>query len=255
MLPRILFGHHPTQMPAIARYIDHGRFEASFAPFDAVDPQAFDLIVPLRLDQLPAARAASARLFDGRRRAVLPSAEQVARIDDKLAFNRWLIDAGFGDLVPRLLPDPPDRYPYLRKARHGTFGQGIRIVQGPESEDRPDPDSFCQEIVEGRYEYVLHLLRVDGRIRYRLCYRYDMVAPVSIRGHGQEAAATEPADPGPALAPCTAILDALDYEGTCCFNYKLVDGGMRVIELNPRFGGSLVGEVSAYVAAHLAALD
>jgi carbamoylphosphate synthase large subunit len=253
MLPQILFGHHSTQMPAIAQYIDQARFQASFAPFEAVDPGHFDLIVPLRLDQLPAARAAAARAPD-RRRAVLPSAELVDLIDDKLLFNRWLVDHGFGAHVPELLADPPQSFPYIRKARHGTFGQGIRIVRGPEDEDAPQEGTFVQRIAEGRYEYVLHLLRVDGRIHFQLCYRYDMVEPVSVRGQGQAAATTEPADPGPALAPCLAILDALDFEGTCCFNYKLVDGAMQLIELNPRFGGSLVGEVTAYVAAHLEAL-
>lgn len=252
MLPQILFGYHATQMPAIARYIDHDRFQASFAPFDAVDPARFDLIVPLRLDQLPAARAAAERA--GRRTAVLPSAELVELIDDKLVFNRWLIDKGFGAFVPELLPDPPATYPYIRKARHGTFGQGITIVRAPEDGDTPQLGTFVQRIAEGRHEYVLHLLRVSGRIHFQLAYRYDMVAPISIRGEGQGAATTEPADPGEALEPGIAILDALGYEGTCCFNYKLVRGRMQLIELNPRFGGSLVGEVTAYVAAHLAAL-
>jgi carbamoylphosphate synthase large subunit len=253
MPPQILFGYHSTQMPAIARFIDHGRFQPSFAPFEAVDASRFDLIVPLRLDQLPAARDAAARA-GGKRRAVLPSAELVALIDDKLLFNRWLIDKGFGAYVPELLPDPPTIWPYIRKARHGTFGQGIRIVRGPQDADAPDPGTFVQRIIEGRYEYVLHLLRVGGRVHFQLCYRYDMLEPVSVRGQGQEAAATEPADPGPALEPCLQILEALGFEGTCCFNYKLVDGAMQLIELNPRFGGSLVGEVTAYVAAHLAAI-
>lgn len=252
---RILFGNHITQQPAITRFIDWNRFEPSFAPFEAVDVRAFDLVVPLRLDQLPAARGALAGGHDGRRRAILPSAELVALIDDKLVFNQWLVANGFDAYVPALLPDPPEHYPYIRKARHGTFGQGIRIVRGPEDGDLPVPGTFVQRIAQGRYEYVLHLLRVDGAIRYQLCYRYDMVDPATVRGQEHAAATTEPADPGAALDPCVAILEALAFEGTCCFNYKLVDGTMQLIELNPRFGGSLVGEVSGYVAAHLAALE
>ncbi|MBB5709388.1 hypothetical protein [Sphingomonas xinjiangensis] len=240
-------------MPAIARFIDHHRFQVSFAPFEAVDPDHFDLIVPLRLDQMPSARAAVAR-SSGNRRAVLPSAEMVALVDDKLQFNLWLVEQGFGAFVPELLTDPPASYPYIRKARHGTFGQGIRIVRGPGDGDTPDSETFVQRVAEGRYEYVLHLLRIDGRIRFQLCYRYDMVETMSVRGQEQEARTTEPAEPGVALAPCLAILDALDFEGTCCFNYKVVDGTMQMIELNPRFGGSLVGAVTDYVAAHLDAL-
>src|SRR4051812_5472731 len=163
MRPQILFGYHSTQMPAIARYLDHARFQPSFAPFEAVDASRFDLIVPLRLDQLAAAREAAARA-GGKRRAVVPSAQVVQLIDDKLLFNRWLIDRGFGACVPELLPDPPETWPYIRKARHGTFGQGIRIVRGAEDGDTPEPGTFVQRIIEGRHEYVLHLLRVDGQV-------------------------------------------------------------------------------------------
>jgi carbamoylphosphate synthase large subunit len=67
--------------------------------------------------------------------------------------------------------------------------------------------------------------------------------------------ATVPADAAPALPACTAILEALGYEGTCCFNYKWEGEAIRILELNPRFGGSLVGEVNAYLDAHLEALD
>ena len=91
-------------------------------------------------------------------------------------------------------------------------------------------------------------------MRYSLCYRYDMGEPLSVRGRGAAPRLIEPADPAPAMGPCAAILDALAYEGTCCFNYKLEGGRPMLLELNPRFGGSLVGDVTGYLQAHLAAL-
>lgn len=249
--PRILFGDHRTQMPAIERLIDHERFDVAFAAFDDADFAPFDLVVPLRIDQIaPARDRANA---DGRRRAVLPAPELVEVCDDKLLFNGRLAELGFGDVLPALLPEPPDRYPYVRKARRGDFGQGVRVVRAP-GEDDFAPDSFAQEAVAGRYEYVLHLLRVDGRVRYHLCYRYDMGQPLSVRGEAASPKLIEPADPAPAMPTCLAVLDALGFEGTCCFNYKLEGGRLSVIELNPRFGGSLVGDVTNYAAAHLDAL-
>lgn len=252
VLPRILFGNHPTQMPGIARNLDHGRLEASFAPFDAVDLARFDLVVPMRVEQIDAARPAAA--LDPRR-AVLPSCELVALADDKLAFNRWLIERGFGAVVPELLGPKPDAYPYIRKTRSGDFGLGCRMIRAAGEDDgADDPAIFRQRAVEGRYEYVLHLLRIDGAIRFQVGYRYDMGQPLAVRGQADAAVSIVPADPQPALATCTGILDAMGYEGTCCFNYKLEDGALRILEMNPRFGGSLVGEVTAYVLAHLAAL-
>jgi len=245
-MQRILFGNHSTQMPAISRHIDHHRYEASFAPFDAVDLSRFDLVVPLRIEQIAPARGG---------RAVLPTDELVALCDDKLALNLWLIDHGFGDTVPALLGTRPTDYPYIRKTRRGDFGLGCAMIRGPGEDDGSDhPDVFRQRAVAGADEYVLHLLRIGGTIRFQVAYRYDMGQPLGVRGAVDRPASITPADPGPALATCTEILAALGYEGTCCFNYKWEEGRLRILELNPRFGGSLVGVVTEYVAAHLAAL-
>lgn len=251
MRPHILFGDHQTQVPAIERLIDRARFDVSFAEFHGKDFAPYDLVVPLRIDQIAPARAANT---GERRRAVLPSDELVALCDDKLAFNERLIALGFGECVPELLPDPPDSYPYIRKARHGDFGDGIRVVRKPEDDRDPPPGSFCQRAVEGADEFVLHMLRVDDRVRYTLCYRYDMGEALAVRGREDRPALIEPADPGSMLDICTDILDVLGFEGTCCFNYKLEGGRPMILELNPRFGGSLVGDVTNYVAAHLEAI-
>lgn len=250
-LPRILFGEHSTQRPAIERLIDRARFHVAFAAFEDVGFAAFDLVVPLTVDQIAPARAANR----DRRRAVLPAADLVEMADDKLLFHHRLTELGFDALLPALLGEGERRYPHVLKARRGDFGHGIRIVRS--AADEPDavpPDRFRQEAVAGADEYVLHLLRVDGRVRYRLCYRYTMGGTLTVRGAVDRPQLIEPADDAPALGPCTAILDALGFEGTCCFNYKLPDGGLRLLELNPRFGGSLVGDVNGYLAAHLAAV-
>lgn len=254
MIRRVLFGDHSTQAPAIAQFIDRARFEPSFADLASAEFARFDLVVPLSVAQIAQARPAN---FDGARRAVLPSPELVALCDDKLACNEWLIEQGFRENVPALLHAEPDCFPYIRKSRHGNFGAGCVMVRDAAEAAAigaiPE-DSFHQRAVPGADEYVLHLLRIDGHVRFQLCYRYDMGTPLAVRGGAQGAKAVVPADPGDALSLCCAVLDAMEYEGTCCFNYKLEDGRPQILEINPRFGGSLVGEVSAYLQAHVDAL-
>lgn len=247
--PRILFGEHSTQRPAIERLVDGKRFDVAFGVSEDADFAGVDLVVPLRIEEFAAARGANG----DRRRVVLPAPELVELCDDKLRFNRRLVEIGFGEAIPALLPDDTDAYPFVRKARRGDFGAGITVVCGP-GEDVVAPNSFAQVAVAGADEYVLHLLRVDGAVRYSLCYRYDMGEPLAVRGAGGAARGIHPADPAPAWDTCLAVLDALGFEGTCCFNYKLDGGRPLILELNPRFGGSLVGDVNGYLAAHLAAL-
>jgi predicted ATP-grasp superfamily ATP-dependent carboligase len=49
-------------------------------------------------------------------------------------------------------------------------------------------------------------------------------------------------------------LQAFDYSGTSCFNYKIADGRPKLFEINPRPGGSLRLDLNAYLDAYLAAL-
>ncbi|MCC2976012.1 ATP-grasp domain-containing protein [Sphingomonas sp. PL-96] len=254
MIRRVLFGEHSTQAPAIAQFIDRSRFDPTFAELAMADFEAFDLVVPLSVAQIDQVRPANA---NGVRRAVLPRAELVALCDDKLACNQWLIAQGFGAHVPALLGPEPQSFPYIRKSRQGNFGAGCVMVRDAAAAAALGPideTSFHQHAVAGADEYVLHLVRIDGQIRFRLCYRYDMGTPLAVRGGAESARTVVPAEAGDALPLCTAILGAMGYEGTCCFNYKLEDGQPQILEINPRFGGSLVGEVSAYLQAHVDAL-
>ena len=35
------------------------------------------------------------------------------------------------------------------------------------------------------------------------------------------------------------ILSLMNYQGICCFNYKILDGKPKIFEINPRFGGTM----------------
>lgn len=247
--PRVLFGEHSAQVPAIQRHLDTNRYDATYGVIARADLLTFDLVVPLRIEEIDASRKANS---DSRRRACVPDAATVALCDDKLAFNERLIALGFGELVPELLPDPPATYPFVRKARFGDFGQGVRLVRSAE-QDVAVPDSFCQRAVPGEEEDVLHFLCLDGHVRFAVSYRYTMDGALTVRGEAGRPLTTVPVDPAPGLAACEPILDALGFEGMGCFNYKWVDSRPMIIELNPRFGGSLVGEVTACLDAMLAA--
>lgn len=249
MIRHILFGYHPDWLGQIAAYIDHRRFQPSFAPFDHVDLSQYDLVVPLRIDQYVCVRDADAPV-----RATVPSSPLVALCDDKLALACWMRDNGFGAILPAF-QTATRAYPHVRKARFGEFGLGTHIVHGPWDEVEDGDSHFRQQAVPGRLEYALHLLRIGGRVRYARCYRYDMGQALGVRGAALTPLDCQPVDPGPALAPCVELLAALDYEGLCCINYKIDRGVLRVLEINPRFGGSLVEDVTAYVTAHLHALD
>ena len=244
---KILFGPHPDWERRITERIDPSRFHVTFADLGTADLASFDLVVPLRLQQLNALWSAGAAV-----RTLIPSRAVCALCDDKLALARRLQAEGFGPNIPPIFEgDPP--YPHIRKARRGLFGKGCEVILSPDRDEAPlDPASeFRQACVLGADEYVTHVIRAQGAIRFARTYRYTMDGEHAVRGYREKPLLCERAEAGMPLETLAAMLASIGYEGTCCLNYKLREGRVMLFEINPRFGGSLVRDVDAYVAAHL----
>jgi hypothetical protein len=248
---RIAFGAFPSWEAGIRLHLD-GRFEASFVDLDAADPADFDAVIPLHTDSYAALelypRLAGSKFFHP-----APTALETCR--DKAALNAFLQREGFGRHVPRLRgPGPP--YPYIRKARYGGWGVGCRIIAGPDDELGPDPadDAYCQELILGELEYATHILRTGGQVRYAATMILHQAGPAVIHGAYSSLQRLQMYRGSQHLDLFADILARLDYEGTACIDYKLVDGQPMIFEINPRFGASLAWDINAYVDAYLAAL-
>jgi carbamoylphosphate synthase large subunit len=214
----------------------------------------FDVVVPLQIEHY----APLARFPEWRgRKFIVPSAEVVALCDDKLRLNDFFVAAGFGDFVPARR-DYGAPYPYVRKRRHGCYGLHCRIVNDADDERDLHPGDaawFAQAFVPGDIEYATHILRVGGRIRYVSTFTYTMAAAGLVKG-ALHAPVSTAFTPGCAhLDLFSAVLARLGFEGTACIDYRVVAGRPVLFEINPRFGGSLCADVTAYVDAYLAALD
>ncbi len=250
---RIAFGAFPDWSGFIADALEP-RFTPSFVELDVAPLDTFDAVVPLQLHHYPPL----ARRPDLRGRKFLhPSPQVVELCDDKLALNRFLIAEGFEGFIPPLRPPGPP-YPYIWKQRQGYFGLHCRVIAGPEDEaglDLTDEAWFAQALSLGAVEYATHLLRASGRLRYALTVTYQMAGGDLVRGGVQAPLDNAMARGSPCLDVFAAILERLDYEGVACFNYKLAGGRPMIFEINPRYGGSLTGDVNGFLDAYLAALD
>ena len=236
---RILFSEKPDWADTIRNGFRRMPHEVEFGPITEESYKRYDIVVPLTLDALE----------DARRHAPpceislpIPTLESVRLCDDKYEFNRKLIKAGFGQYIPKLAEGQRLNPPYILKKRIGWWGQNCYIVQNHDDEnallDRVnDPGYFCQELIPGSTEFATHIFFVGGRIVKALNIKYKFAGESPIKGQDEEL--LKVVHRCPYLDLFARILRTIRFEGLCCVNYKVAKRQPYLLEINPRFGGSL----------------
>jgi hypothetical protein len=231
-----------SDVPGVRGQIEEGisqysRHTVEFGPISASSFEKFDLVLPIPISDLLQAAECS-RGF--KNPLPLPSREAVELCDDKLKFNQRLIEAGFGAHIPGMGTCLPR--PYILKKRIGVSGKECHVIRdyAEESAAREllqDPDYFCQEIVPGTLEYATHVLFANNRIVKSLNVRYEFATESPIKG--QDKFLSRGICSCPYLGLFSKILRTIEFQGLCCVNYKVANGRPYILEINPRFGGSL----------------
>jgi len=169
----------------------------------------------------------------------IPSKAAFELCEDKALLNQQL-SSDYPDLIP---PEPTvDQYPFILKKRQDQWARNTFLVRNQEEADRyrdeiDSADYFIQSFVPGRKEYACHLLMIDGQLKSAVEIEYVFGTKYPIKGKQQHSYI--------ALADnrfgelWQEILRKIGFEGICCINYKVEDGQPKLLEINPRFGGSL----------------
>ncbi len=245
---RILF--LPTDMEAdLRKGFAHRGDHLRFAHPTPEELHAHDVVVPLTLPDLDVLRGLDAPL--ARNPLALPDRRCVDLCNDKLDCNRVLAAAGFADCVPEIADSLP--FPYVLKKRVDAWGDNTHVVANADDERRlagllRHPDYFRQAFVPGQRAYAAHLLVRDRRIVAAIAVEYVFAHDLHKKSREQPPhyrrlrRATH-------LPLFRDMLAAIGYEGLCCVNYKLQDGRVRFLEINPRFGASLAPWFFAMVRA------
>lgn len=146
----------------------------------------------------------------------------------------------------RIACDPKLRF----IAKPATASQGLTHVILPASPLAWTllPDLWTayvvQEMVSNKHEYVTHIVAQRGKIVFDITYEYTFGTDVYVKGPVREHTCFEKV-PLPSqdrtlfetfLLPCA-------YSGACNVNFKRKQNGEPcILEINPRFGGSLMLE-------------
>ena len=236
---KILFSDNPTiwQKPIRKGFL-FSKHQIAFHAFSSNSISQYDLVVPLNVADL--------KYLDENRHLVasnpipIPSWASVQLCDDKYRFNQTLEAKGFGHFIPKISGQLS--YPYILKKKTDEWGKNCFIIYGPEQEQEHaahliNKEFFVQEIIAGHEEFATHILHRDGKILCSLNIQYTFNTDLPIKG--QDKKFSRQIVHCPYLDAFADILNAINFEGLCCFNYKVRDGQAMILEINPRFGGSL----------------
>ncbi len=235
---KILFAGYPDWTEAIKGGFRRSRHHIEFGSITEDSFQRYDVIVPLSLPALKEAR----RSAPHKSAIPLPTAESVNLCEEKYEFNQALIKAGFGQFIPKVTQGLGLEPPYILKKCVGSWGIGCYVIRNRDDEQAQfhriiDRDYFCQELIPGPTEFATHILFVDGRIVKALNIKYEFAGDMPIKG--QDGALLQVVHRCPYLDLFARILRTIHFEGLCCVNYKVAKGRPFLLEINPRFGGSL----------------
>lgn len=217
-----------------------------FKTFEPGDFKSYDLIVPQTIQDLKT--CIDNRSLIHEQALPIPSAESLAICDDKMSFNRFMIDHGFGAYIPNT--QRPLKFPYILKKSVDEYGQSTFIIDNEMDEQRHAHDLnnsgfYSQELVSGKHEYATHIVFKDGKITANLNIRYTFSEASFVKGKQKYLCRQVCLTKHQELF--AEILTKLGFEGICCFNYKEKDGKPMIFEINPRFGGSLTDYFFSFV--------
>ncbi|WP_149764063.1 hypothetical protein [Paracoccus thiocyanatus] len=255
----ILFGMKADWSEALAKGTAAAGIKSEMADLRHADLSGFDAVVPLTLwDRgFLAQRQVRGETFN----ALFPSAAAQGNCDDKLRFNRILAGAGLGEFVPALIADPADLpagTPIIVKRRHDEWGKLSRIVhvQAGLSAIHDPAKEFLQEYIGGTLELSAHLLLRGGRIIFARTARFEMPDVPHVKGISTGYKNLQWQKGSDHLDLFSRILAAVGFDdGTCCIDFREVEGKPKIFEINPRMGGSLTGNVGDYLRCYLAAVQ
>lgn len=235
---KILFPVKPEWMQEILGGFRRTRYEIKFASLADAQLTAFDVVVPLQPEDFELLRKCPEILR--KNKIPIPSDECVRLCNDKAELCQFLNRAGFEAFIPKLGPGLTP--PYILKKRVGCWGQDCYVVHDAKdeqalSQELNDPAYFCQELVPGTREFATHILFLNGRIVKALNIMYEFETETAVKG--QTPWLYRGIHRCPYLKLFTRILQTIGFEGLCCLNYKVAGDKPFLLEINPRFGGSL----------------
>lgn len=192
--------------------------------------------------------------------SLFPDSAAIDILASKAAFADHVARLGLAGLCPEGFADAAQaRFPCVVKRCDLSAGQGVAVARSRAELDEIlarapwcGRDVVLQEFIEGVEERTSHCVCQGGRIVFHVSFGFEVAGPDCVRTPGNVRATRLVRASAAHVAAFEALLRPLGYDGVCNIDHKLTpDGRLKIFEINPRVGGSLLRD---YSLRHRAAL-
>jgi predicted ATP-grasp superfamily ATP-dependent carboligase len=158
-------------------------------------------------------------------------------LNDKLLFANYVATKGLQHLVPKLYTPEDAEFPCISKKRIGCGGSGSTIYHNKKELDRfrSTSEYIFQEYIHGSDEYSAHGFVLDGILKWVTYYHIKYIQPFHIHR-------TRMSQYDVVMLDYRKEIQELlvGYTGFICVDFKIDVEGIKIFEINPRFGGTIV---------------
>ncbi len=181
-------------------------------------------------------------------RSLFPSKEAVTILGNKKTFSAYLLEHDLGHFAPREYNSTDVAFPCVIKRLDLNAGTGVEVVRDSnELSELLGHETFSghpyllQEFVSSEFDFVTHAVCKAGKIEWACTYRLTIDPPGAIQRPNNTVSISKVEISPQIVEKLQSLIAPLNYDGPVNFDYKIAsDDQFRIIEVNPRLGGSLV---------------
>jgi glutathione synthase/RimK-type ligase-like ATP-grasp enzyme len=206
------------------------------------------IIIPTRFNQMKFIINNSKPLISKVKKIICPNDYDIVEtLDNKIKFREFMIMNGFDDMIPITYQINkkvfhPIIFPCIFKLAKTYSGMGSHICETQDKlqtcqESHKEAEYFIQEFIHDSNEYGAHLYIDCGNIKWGVCYKTIHPSDLFIqKGKMLKYDKVNNFD----FSIFEKIFIKLNYTGFVCIDFKIVDNNIKIFEINPRLGGTIV---------------
>lgn len=173
---------------------------------------------------------------------IMPSIENIITFSYKNNFYIYMVNNNFEQYLPKTYTTISniDKKCVVVKPFNLNAATGVYITQKKYITNKLFKDHIIQELIIGSEEFVSHIVSDQGKIIECMTYKYKFKSNVCIKRPRSKYELEKVTLNEETIDIFEKILTPCRYTGILNINFKYYCGKIKIFEVNPRLGGSLM---------------